>query len=376
MLSGLNEDLAFPMLLPRPKIGSGPFYSGVRGRTVLITGAGGSIGSELALQVAASRPKKIILADSSEGNLYEIDSTIGQGAPDLDRVSAVLDVRDMPAVRRLFSSENPDIVFHAAALKHVPLLETPHNTMEAVLTNLGGTINITDTSLIYGAEMVFISTDKAVSPSSIMGTTKRLAELYVHGLASYNNDRRLSQVRFGNVLGSSGSVVPLFRRQIAQGGPVTVTHPDMTRYMMSIKEAVSLVLNSSEAHDSDGYGLYILDMGEPVKILDLAEQLIRFAGLQPHTDIPIEYIGLRPGEKMHEELVYPWERLTPTKVARVNMARPMLPADMFVGRLRRLKARALERNYTFVRDEMNEILMHSIALGEKYIEITEPSIKI
>jgi O-antigen biosynthesis protein WbqV len=322
MLAGLNEDLALPLLLPRPTVSTdGPFYKSVQGLRVLVTGAGGSIGSELVLQIAGSQPELLVMADNSELNLYEVDSTIRQGAPGLNKMAAILDVRDRDAVESLMHDQKIDVVFHAAALKHVPLLQNDHNLIEAVLTNVVGTANVAQAVVGTGARMVLVSTDKAVNPSSTMGKTKRVAELFTRALAAKLETNHLSQVRFGNVVGSSGSVVPLFRRQIAQGGPVTVTHPDMTRYMMSIREAVGLVLSSADHQRcSDGYGLYILDMGEPVKILDIASQLITLAGRSPNKDIRIEFTGLRPGEKMHEELAYEWEALSETDVPRLRKA--------------------------------------------------------
>jgi len=360
VLAGLNEDFALPLLLPRPAISEcGPFYSSVRGKRVLVTGAGGSIGSELVLQIAGSAPAHLVMADISELNLYEIDSTISQGAPDQSQSSVILDVRDELALQSLMLSEGIDIVFHAAALKHVPLLENDHNLVEAVLTNFLGTLHVARCCHKYGAEMVLVSTDKAVNPSSVMGCTKRLAELYVRAMAQHHDSGRFSQVRFGNVVGSSGSVVPLFRRQIAQGGPITVTHPEMTRYMMSIKEAVGLVLDASALqHDhGGGYGLYILDMGEPVKIVDLANQLIRLSGRTPGRDIKIEYVGMRPGEKLHEELTYPWERLTPTQVQGVSKAEVVIrdPA-MLLYKLNNLAQAAQSRSPGVTRQMMAEII--------------------
>lgn len=362
MLAGLNEDLAFPLLLPRPKISErGPYYSSVKGRRVLVTGAGGSIGSELVIQIAGSKPEHLVMTDHSELNLYEIDSTVRQGAPQQSKLAAILDVRDREGIASLFAGEKPDIVFHAAALKHVPLLENAHNLIEAVLTNLVGTMNVADACARHGIEMVLISTDKAVHPTSTMGRTKRLAELYVQALARREMSDKFLQVRFGNVIGSSGSVVPLFRRQIAQGGPVTVTHPEMTRYMMSIKQAVELVLNSSALHHEEGagYGLYILDMGDPIKIIDLAEQLIRLAGLQPHKDIEIEIIGARPGEKLHEELVYPWEPLQQTRIEKVRVAVPEPNEDLDCAPFEELRKLAYDREHERVHRLMAEILCFS-----------------
>ncbi|MEY9560433.1 FlaA1/EpsC-like NDP-sugar epimerase [Sinorhizobium fredii] len=319
VLQGLNEDLALPLLLRRPAIKEGArIRDSLRGRRVLVTGAGGSIGSELCLQIAMSSPAALVLVDHSELNLHEISTTLDGSQLSFSRMAALADVRDIIAMQSLFRQVMPEIVFHAAALKHVPLLENDHNLIEAVRTNVGGTKAVADLCCAAGADMVLISTDKAVNPSSGMGLTKRVAEIYVQALASRHSSVRLAQVRFGNVLGSSGSVVPLFRRQIAQGGPVTVTHAEMTRYLMTIKEAVTLTLEAADLnHHADGYGSYVLDMGRPVKIIDLARQLIEQSGLRPEIDIAIEIIGVRPGEKLVEELVYNWETVEVTPVAAV-----------------------------------------------------------
>lgn len=313
MLRGLNEEIALPLLRPRPKLTRGQYVQSVTGKRVLITGAGGSIGSELALQVAESDPAQVILADNSEFNLYEVNATLAEAGFER-RFPAIVDIRDKRGLQAMCEVFKPEMIFHAAALKHVPLLENDHNIVEAVLTNVGGTMNVSEIAIEFGANMLLVSTDKAVNPSSGMGLTKRVAEIWMGGVAKHNGFDQLMQVRFGNVLGSSGSVVPLFRRQIAQGGPVTITHPDMTRYLMTIKDAVHLTLMSSQLHvrEGSGYGSYILDMGEPVRIVDLALQLIEQAGLRPDTDIRIETIGMRPGEKLAEELHYSEETLRPT----------------------------------------------------------------
>jgi O-antigen biosynthesis protein WbqV len=266
-------------------------------------------------QIACSTPKQLVLLDNSEFNLYEIDCTLSDSHFPY-KVAVLQDVRDEAGLRRIFELFRPEIVFHAAALKHVPMLELNHNMVEAVLTNVSGTANVALLCAEFGSEMMLISSDKAVNPSSIMGMTKRAAEVLLHALSHTAGIRSFSQVRFGNVLGSSGSVVPLFRRQIAQGGPVTVTHPDMTRYLMTIKQAVQLTLSAADIHhvSQPGFRLYVLDMGEPVRIMDLAQTLIRQAGFRPNVDIPIEVIGIRPGEKLVEELAYPWERLMETEI--------------------------------------------------------------
>jgi FlaA1/EpsC-like NDP-sugar epimerase len=322
MLAGVNEDIALPILTQRPAIKPSAIpHASIQGRTVMVTGAGGSIGSELCKQIAASQPARMVLVDNSELNLYEINATLDNAKLPFERIPCIADVRDYDHMRYLFVHHGPDVVFHAAALKHVPLLENDHNLVEAVRTNVGGTKVIVDLCCSATTDLVLVSTDKAVNPSSVMGLTKRIAEIYAHAAATNHPKCRIRQVRFGNVLGSSGSVVPLFRRQIAHGGPVTVTHPEMTRYLMTIAEAVQLTLAAS-AIQHDGYGLYVLDMGEPVKIVDLAKKLIGLSGLRVDADIEIRFTGVRPGEKLFEELSYDWETLTPTSVPGVNMGKP------------------------------------------------------
>jgi O-antigen biosynthesis protein WbqV len=299
----------------------------ISGRSVLVTGAGGSIGSELVRQIAALEPARLVLADHCEFNLYQIDLELAEGWPRLMRTALICDVRDRNSINRLFEDHRPDIVFHAAALKHVPLVE--RNPVEGVLTNVQGTVNVADACHAHRATaMVMISTDKAVNPTSVMGATKRLAECYCQALdvaaGAPLAHTRFVGVRFGNILGSSGSVVPLFQRQIAQGGPVTVTDPEMTRYFMTDREATSLILQAF-AHalndNIDRGHILILDMGEPVKILDVARQLIQLAGLAPEVDIRIELVGPRPGEKLSEDLFYPSEVPVSTHVEGVLAAR-------------------------------------------------------
>lgn len=294
--------------------------SSVRGRRVLVTGAGGSIGSQLVAQIARCEPERLCLVDSCEFNLYQAGRAMERSPSSLSWSPCIADIRDEVAMRHLFISEKPDIVFHAAALKHVPLLED-NNVVEAVRTNVLGTKIVLDLCAATGAEFVMISTDKAVNPSSQMGLTKRVAEIYVHDRALRYPEARMSLVRFGNVMGSSGSVVPLFRSQIEAGGPVTVTHPEMTRYLMSIEEAVRLTLAASSLLQR-GYTLYVLEMGEPVRIFDLAVEMIQRSGKRPFIDIDVQFVGVRPGEKLHEELNYPWERLQPTIIPGVRSAIP------------------------------------------------------
>lgn len=281
----------------------------IRDRVVLTTGAGGSIGSELCRQIAAFAPRRLIITDSSEFLLYTIDTELRASYPDLDIVTRIVDVRDTERVARIFSKTQPDIVFHAAALKHVPLTED--NPLEAIKTNVLGTRNVADAARASGvSSFVLISTDKAVNPSSVMGATKRAAEAYCQALDMNCDKTRFKTVRFGNVLGSSGSVTMLFQHQIAAGGPVTVTHPDIVRYFMTIPEAISLILYASahsELHKTGRGKVIVLDMGDPVRIVDLAERMIQLAGLKPHVDIDIVFTRLRPGEKLHEELFHAHE---------------------------------------------------------------------
>jgi FlaA1/EpsC-like NDP-sugar epimerase len=271
----------------------------IAGRRLLVTGAGGSIGSGLCRQLIRYRPEALILVDRSENALFQIERELAEcTATQLH--PRILDVRDRDAVERLFASLSPDIVFHAAAHKHVPLME--RQPAEAVLNNVVGTRNLVDAADAYGVDaFVFISTDKAVHPSSVMGATKRVGELYVRAMAR-RSEGRFVAVRFGNVIGSSGSVVPIFMEQIKRGDPVTVTHADMRRFFMSIPEACQLVLQAAAL----GFGgdLFVLEMGQPIRILDLARRLIERAGLRPDVDIPIVFSGPRPGEKLDEQLTF------------------------------------------------------------------------
>ena len=292
----------------------------VAGRRVLVTGAGGSIGAELARQLAGFRPACLVLLDQSEYALWQIDLELSELAADVPRRTVIADIRDAVRVGTVFAHERPELVFHAAALKHVPMVEA--NPLEGLLTNAAGTRIVADAASRAGAAaMVLISTDKAVNPTSLMGASKRVAEMYCQALdiaARASGGLRCVTVRFGNVLGSTGSVVPLFHRQLERGGPLTVTHPDMQRYFMTVREAVSLVLQASVVgiqsampEDKQG-GIFVLDMGKPVRIVDLARQMIRLAGLRPEQDIAIEYTGLRPGEKLFEELFHGREPPVPT----------------------------------------------------------------
>ncbi len=322
--------IAIEDLLGRPQaaLDRAAMASLIGGVRVLVTGAGGSIGSELVRQLAAFGPAELALLDVSEFALYQIDLEMAERHPDLKRRAILADVRDRRHLGQRFGEYRPELVFHAAALKHVPLVED--NPTEAILTNVVGTRHVADLAREAGARaMVLISSDKAVNPSSVMGATKRLAEAYIQALDLADRRRnaptRFVTVRFGNVLGSTGSVVPLFQRQLARGGPLTVTHPDVTRYFMTTREAVELVLQATTlgvASAAEGGDIHVLDMGEPVRIVDLARQMIRLAGLRPERDVEIVFTGLRPAEKLHEELFHTAEALVESGSRGIRLARP------------------------------------------------------
>jgi len=310
--------IALEDLLGRPQIALdiAAMRDLIGGRRVLVTGAGGTIGAELTRQIAGFGPEELVLVDNGEFNLYSIDLEVRESWPTLPCRPVLCDVRDRNRIAAVHREYRPELVFHAAALKHVPMVEA--NPGEGVLTNAIGTRNVADAARAVGATaMVQISTDKAVNPTSVMGATKRLAEHYCQALdlagavprgaagAADAAATRFIVVRFGNVLGSSGSVVPLFQRQLARGGPLTVTHPDIRRYFMTVREAVGLVLHASAhavAHAAERGRILVLDMGEPVRIADVARQLIRLSGLKPDEDVKVVFTGLRPGEKLYEEL--------------------------------------------------------------------------
>ncbi|HEY7561342.1 MAG TPA: nucleoside-diphosphate sugar epimerase/dehydratase, partial [Gaiellaceae bacterium] len=278
--------------------------------TVLVTGAGGSIGSELCRQIAALGARKIVLVDHAESALVEIERELQRDRGFTATVPALADVRDPAKVRRLFERHHPSVVFHAAAYKHVPLMEA--NPLESVRNNVLGTRVVAEIAAEHGAKrFVLVSTDKAVRPKNVLGQTKAICEWIVESAAAREgNGTRFISVRFGNVLGSSGSVIPLFRRQIERGGPVTVTHPDMERYFMTIPEAVQLIIQAGAIGESGD--VFVLDMGKPVRIVDLAHNMIRLSGKEPGRDISLEFIGVRPGEKLHEDLWGEDEESVPT----------------------------------------------------------------
>jgi len=297
-VSQIREVQIEDLLRREPVDIKGDDASYLRDKVVLITGAGGSIGSELCRQVARRNPRHLVLLGHGENSIYLIYKELEQQFPDLKITPAIADVRDKARLYRIFQAHGPDVIFHAAAHKHVPLME--RNTEEAITNNISGTRNVVEVAEQFEVErFVMISTDKAVNPANIMGATKRVAELMVQD-AARRTGRNFVAVRFGNVLGSRGSVVPLFKQQIASGGPVTVTHPDMERFFMTIPEAVYLVLQAAAL--GRGGELFVLDMGEPVRIVDLARDLITLSGLQPDRDIEIKFTGTRPGEKLRERL--------------------------------------------------------------------------
>lgn len=309
----------------------------VGGKRVLVTGAGGSIGSELVRQIAALGPSRLVLVDNSEFNLYEIDREMEETRASVSRAALIANVRDRAHLDRIFGTEKPEIVFHAAALKHVPILEG--QPAQAVLTNVLGTRNVADACRRHEVdEMVLVSTDKATHPVSVMGASKRIAESYCQSLDIESRKEpatRYVTVRFGNVLGSAGSVVPLFQKQLERGGPITVTHPDMTRYFMTIREAVELVLQAAALEDpllESGGSIVVLDMGEPVSIVKMATQMIKLAGFTPGKDIEIVYTGLRPGERLHENLFDDSETLLKTSHNDLMIARPQVADHAFVAR--------------------------------------------
>ena len=291
----------------------------VAGRTVLVTGGGGTIGSELCRQIAEHDPKRLVIFDIYENNAYDIQNELRRKYPELDLVTLIGSVRDSKRLESVFKTYRPDIVYHAAAHKHVPLMEDSPN--EAIKNNVFGTLKTAQCADKYGAKkFVLISTDKAVNPTNIMGASKRMCEMIIQ---SYNkrSETEFVAVRFGNVLGSNGSVIPLFKKQIEAGGPVTVTDPDIIRYFMTIPEAVTLVLQAGAS--AKGGEIFVLDMGKPVKILTLAENLIRLSGFTPHKDIKIEFIGQRPGEKLYEEMLMAEEGLKETENKLIHIGQPI-----------------------------------------------------
>lgn len=317
------------------KVNLDEIYNYISGKVVMVTGGGGSIGSELCRQIAMSAPKKLIIFEIYENNAYDIQMELVKKYPYLDLEVLIGSVRNTARLDRVLSRYKPDIIFHAAAHKHVPLMEDSPN--EAIKNNVFGTYKLAQAAVKYKVKkFVLISTDKAVNPTNIMGASKRLCEMIVQMMNREAPDTDFVAVRFGNVLGSNGSVVPLFEKQIEQGGPVTVTHPEITRFFMTIPEAVSLVLQAG--YYAKGGEIYVLDMGEPVKIADMARKLIKLMGYQPDVDIMIEYTGLRPGEKLYEELLMDEEGLQETENKLIHIGKPIeMDDELFKEQLKRLE---------------------------------------
>ncbi|MCC5910361.1 MAG: polysaccharide biosynthesis protein [Clostridiaceae bacterium] len=300
----------------------------LKNHIVLVTGGGGSIGSELCRQIACFRPKKLLLLDNYENNAYDIQQELRRNYPDLHLEVIIASVRERNRLEEIFALHKPEVVFHAAAHKHVPLMEA--NPQEAIKNNVLGTKNVAECAHEYSVKrFVLISTDKAVNPTNIMGATKRVAEMIIQSM-NKNSKTEFVAVRFGNVLGSNGSVIPLFKKQIKEGGPVTVTDAEVTRYFMTIPEAVQLVIQAGSM--AQGGEIFVLDMGEPVKIIDLAKNLIRLSGFEPEVDIPIKIVGLRPGEKLYEELLMAEEGLSSTKHDKIFVGQPVFTDLKFLQR--------------------------------------------
>jgi len=330
----------------------------VSGETVFITGAGGSIGSEICRQIARFNPGKLVLLGHGENSIFDIEQELRAERPGIDYITEILDIKDREKVFLIFNRYKPGVVFHAAAHKHVPLME--RNPEEAMKNNVIGTQNLAEAAdKINVKTFVSISTDKAVNPTSVMGATKRTAEMIIQSLDLRSNTKFVA-VRFGNVLGSRGSVIPTFKRQIAQGGPVTVTHPDMVRYFMTIPEAAQLVIQAGAM--ALGGEIFILDMGKPVKIVDLAKDLIRLSGFEPDVDIKIQFTGIRPGEKLFEELLTAEEGVTSTKHSRIFVAKPN---HINVELLEELTHKVRDRGSYLTRDEVIELLQTVIPAFRK-----------
>lgn len=324
------------------------------GHVILVTGAGGSIGSEICRQVSQFEPEKVILLDAAETPLYEIDYELRKKFPDIPYFAAVADVKNLSRLSSIFEMYSPSVVFHCAAYKHVPLMEL--NPAEAVLNNVMGTKNVADICRLTGVErFVLISTDKAVNPVNIMGASKRTAELYIQHISASSKTKFIT-VRFGNVLGSNGSVIPRFKEQISRGGPVTVTHPEVIRYFMTIPEASQLVLQAGSMGNRGE--IFILDMGEPVKILELAEEMVRLSGFKPYQEIDIVFTGLRPGEKLFEELLLDLEGIRPTHHSKIRIAAPMENYNqlLFQNRLYNLFSLAKANKSKEIYDAFKEII--------------------
>ena len=354
----------------------------IKDKVVLVTGGGGSIGSELCRQIMQYNPEKLVIVDIYENNLYDIEQELKANYP-ADKIEAIVaSVREKERLNEIFEEFRPYLVFHAAAHKHVPLMET--SPLEAIKNNVFGTYNVVNCADEYNVKrFVLISTDKAVNPTNVMGATKRLCEMIIQAKNKVSNTEFVA-VRFGNVLGSNGSVVPLFKKQIANGGPVTVTHKEITRFFMTIPEAVSLVLQAMSG--AQGGEIFVLDMGDPVKIYDMAVNLIKLSGYEPNVDIPIKITGLRPGEKLYEEILMAEEGLTQTQHDKIHIAKPMnIDMDMIENKLEKLRVlleTANNDDKERIKDTIKQIVptfrdgkeLNQEKINEQYIEKVERKI--
>ena len=348
-----------------------PISNQLLDKIILITGAAGSIGSELAKQIITFNPAEIIILDQAETPLHFLSSEMEKLNSDTKITAIIADIRNKETLKRIFKSKKPDVVYHAAAYKHVPMME--ENPSQAIYTNVLGTMNTADLASEYGVEsFVYISTDKAVNPSNVMGASKRIAERYIQGL-SLNAKNEQSKIkfittRFGNVLGSNGSVVPLFTEQIQNGGPITITHPDVIRYFMTIPEACQLVIEAGAM--GNGGEIFIFDMGEPVKIIDLAKKMIRLAGLVPEIDIEIKTIGLRPGEKLYEELLNDHSKTAPTHNSKIMIANDTsTDYDLLFTKVEELIALANNNNNNKLVAKMKEIVPEFVSMNSQYNQL-------
>ena len=336
----------------------------IENKVVLVTGGGGSIGSELCRQIIKFNPQKLVIVDIYENNLYDIEQELKFNYPEIEIKAIVASVREKKRLDEIFEEYRPYLVFHAAAHKHVPLMET--SPLEAIKNNVFGTYNVVNCADEYNVKrFVLISTDKAVNPTNIMGATKRLCEMIVQAKNKVSQTEYVA-VRFGNVLGSNGSVVPLFKKQIAHGGPVTVTHKDITRFFMTIPEAVSLVLQAMST--AKGGEIFVLDMGEPVKIYDMAVKLIKLSGLEPGVDIQIKVTGLRPGEKLYEEILMEEEGLTETKYDKIHIAKPSgVDIEMISQKLDKLR-KLVETSNNEKTEEIKQVIKEVVPTYKGKIE--------
>lgn len=335
------------------KLDMGKICGYLKGKKVLVTGGGGSIGSELCRQIARFKPKELVILDIYENNAYDIQNELLRKYRDLNFKVLIASIRDKYRIEEIMDSERPDVVFHAAAHKHVPLME--ENPQEAIKNNVFGTLNVVQAADKYGVKkFVQISTDKAVNPTNVMGATKRICEMIIQSINSVSKTEFVA-VRFGNVLGSNGSVIPLFKKQIAEGGPVTVTHPDVIRYFMTIPEACQLVIQAGAM--AKGGEIFILDMGEPVKIMDLAKDLIKLSGFEPGVDMEIKITRLRPGEKLYEELLLDEEGVSQTSHNKIFIGKPIFnDYNYLLGKLEWLRVLSEFRDEEKIKDYLEEIV--------------------